>query len=184
MPQQPDWLVEQAVPEDAHALAALHAESFREAYLGADEERNAQVLAEAADFVTPERLKKLIELINQTMEHSDKEFYATVNDENGVPVGFIYGFKEGDGKQELSALYISKEYFGSGLAQALTTGFIEWCDSDKPVELGVVVDNERAQKFYKKIGFQATGEMHDSYYPFLPETKMILPTRQEKEDEV
>ena len=184
MPQQSDWLVEQVVPEDAHALAVLHAESFKEAYLGTDEARNAQVLAEAADFVTPDRLKKRIDLINQTMEHSDKEFYATVNDESGVPVGFIYGFKEDDGKQELSALYISKDYFGSGLAQALTAQFIDWCDPDKPVELGVVVDNERAQNFYKKIGFQATGEMHESYYEFLPETTMKLPKRQGNNDEI
>ena len=183
MPQQSDWLIEQAIPEDAHALAVLHGESFKEAYLSTDEPRNARVLAEAADFITPDRLEKRMELIRDSMEHSDKEFYATVNDEDGVPVGFIYGFKEDD-KQELSALYISKEYFGSGLAQALTQQFIDWCDPDKPVELGVVVDNDRAQKFYKKIGFQATGQMHDSYYEFLPETKMILPKRQGNEDEV
>lgn len=183
MPQHSDWLVEQAIPEDAAALAALHGESFKDAYLGEDEARNARVLAEAAAFVTPARLAKRIELINDVLLRSDQECYMTVNDENGAPIGFLYGYKEED-KQELSALYVSKEYYGSGVAQALTVAFIDWCDHDKPVELGVVVDNERAQKFYRKIGFQATGTMHDSFYEFLPETKMILPTRQGTNDEV
>ena len=179
MPKQSDWLVEQVVPEDAEALAFMHAESFKEAYLGPNEERNAQVLAEAADFMSAERLQKRIALIYESMQRSDKEFYASVNNEQGIPIGFIYGFKEEE-KQELSALYVSKDYFGSGVAQALAEEFIDWCDPDTPIELGVVVDNERAQKFYRKIGFQATGDLRDSYYEFLQETTMILPEREGK----
>jgi len=177
MPHTSEWLVEQAVPEDAEALAYMHAESFKEAYLGDDEERNAAVLAESAAFMSPDRLRKRVELIHESMLNSDREFYAVVNDDAGIAIGLIYGFKE-ESLQELSALYINKQYFGSGLAQALAGEFLEWCDRDKPVEVGVFVENARAQKFYQKIGFQATGKAHDSYYEFLPETKMILPKRQ------
>jgi len=177
--QESDWLVEQAIPEDAEALAYMHGESFKDTYLNDDETHNAQVLAEAAAFVTPERLQQRIELIHHALTHSDKEFYVTVNNDHGIPAGFLYGYKDAD-TQELSALYVSKAYHGTGVAQALTTQFIDWCDRDKPIEVGVVIDNERAQRFYQKIGFHATGTAHESFYPFLEETKMILPERGDK----
>jgi len=180
---QPEWSVKQAVPEDAEAIAFLHAESFKAAYLGVDEERDARVLAEAAAFMTADRLEKRMKLILESMVHSDKEYYAVVNNEHGLPAGFIHGLKEAD-RQELRALYIRTAYYGSGVAQALTREFINWCDPDKPIELGVVLENERAQNFYKKIGFQATGRSRDSFYDYLPETEMILSKRQGDKDEV
>lgn len=173
-----DVMIEAAVPEDAPAIAELHAESFKAAYLGENQERNEKVLAEAAQFVTTSRILQRMELIQDSLVNSDEEFYHIATDENAVPIGLIYGFKT-DTVQELSALYVATPYFGTGIAQDLVSVFIEWCDQTRPIELGVADDNFRAQRFYQKMGFLATNEPRESFYDFLHEIGMVLPARKD-----
>lgn len=172
--QQSEWMIEQAIPEDAHALAYMHAESFKAAYLR-DDERDVKVLAEAAAFVTPERIEARIELILRSFKSPD-EFYYVATDEDAHPIGLVYGYKT-ESIQELSALYVDVSYFGRGVGKELAQAFIDWCDPERPIELGVVEDNERAKRFYRKMGFVAVGDVRESFYDFLRETTMTLSPR-------
>jgi RimJ/RimL family protein N-acetyltransferase len=170
-----NWTIRQPTIEDAETLASMHAESFRFAYLrGDDSERDIDVLAEAAEFVTPERLEQRRLLIEQVEKDPETELYQMAVNQEGQCIGLVYGFKEDD-MQELSALYVDEAYFGAGVAQALVGVFKKWCDPDLRVELGVVEDNERAKRFYAKMGFEALGDKRESYYPFLQETTMVIP---------
>lgn len=171
----PNWMIEQAVPEDAEAIARMHGESFKAAYLlPGEDEHNAKVIEEATAFVSPGRIQARMALINQAMENPDRQYYHIAMSDEGAPIGLIYGTKSPT-LQEIEALYVDQNYFGAGVGAALVEGFVEWADSDRPIELGVVKFNERAQRFYTKMGFQALGDDRVSYYPFLPETTMVLP---------
>lgn len=174
------WNIATATVEATEAIARLHADSFKVAYLRNDgSERDKSVLAEVADFLTPERLEKRRELIESTLNDPENEFYQIAHSDTGDPIGLIYGFKENQ-KYELSALYVHKDYFGKGVGEALIKAFREWADPALKIELGVVEDNERAKKFYSKMGFQALGDQRNSWYPFLPETSMVINGEQEK----
>jgi GNAT superfamily N-acetyltransferase len=169
----PEWTIQPAEPADAALLARMHAESFRAAYLHHDgSARDEQVLAEAADFESPERVETRAQLILRALANSDEEFYAQALDQRDMPIGLAYGFKDDD-SAELGALYITPEYFSRGLGQALASSFLAWCDPEKPVTLGVVEDNSRAQRFYRRLGFVASNDPRESYYDFLPEVTMI-----------
>jgi len=165
------WRVQEAVPDHAAQLAAMHAESFRVAYLGDDESRNHRVLAEAKDFLTPARIENRTRLIQQASER-DNELYQEAINADGEPIGLAYGSVE-DRTQELMALYVHPDYFGTGVGRELTQSFIDWCDPGQNIELGVAKNNVRAQRFYTKMGFYGLGDNRRSYYPFIPETTMI-----------
>ena len=167
-----DWMVEQAIPEDVQKIALLHSESFQRAYLKeGDDEHNQQVISEATDFLSPERLQLRAELVETALNNPEVHFYHVAMRDDGQPIGLIYGTKEED-VQEIQALYVDENYYGSGVGKALVEEFIEWSDPTKPIELGVHRENERAKKFYTKMGFEALNDQRHSYYEFLPETTM------------
>jgi ribosomal protein S18 acetylase RimI-like enzyme len=172
-PLIPKWTIEQAIPEDAANIAALHSESFTKTYLNLmGEEHNEAIIDEATKFVSPERIQMRADLLDQALKFPDVHFYDIAMRDDGIPIGLIYGTKL-DGIQEIEALYVDENYHGAGVGKALVEEFIEWADPTKPIELGVHRENERAKKFYIKMGFEALNDDRHSYYEFLPETTMI-----------
>lgn len=166
------WAVEVAIPEDAQKIAELHSKSFEKAYLKeGDNEHNQKVIEEAARFLSPQRLQLRTELLAHSLDNSDKHFYHIAMRDDGTPIGLIYGTKL-DSVQEIEALYVDENYYGAGVAQALVEAYIDWADDQLPIELGVYKENERAKKFYTKMGFEALNDERHSYYEFLPETTM------------
>ena len=171
--QQVDWMIEQAVPEDAGKIAILHSESFKKAYLTEhDDEYNEKIINLATQFVTPDRIMARTELLAHSLGAPDKHFYHIAMRDDSRPIGLIYGTKTQE-KQEIEALYVDENYFGAGLGQALVDRFIEWADPTKPIELGVHKDNERAKRFYIKMGFEALNDDRQSYFEEIPETTML-----------
>ena len=171
-PVYQDWMVEQALPEDAENIARMHSESFRKTYLkDGDEAHNEKVIAEATRFITPSELPKRVNLLIHVQQNPDKHFHEIAMHDNGQVIGMIYGTKL-DGVQEIEALYVDENFHGAGVAQALVTSFIEWSDKDKPIELGVYKENERAKRFYAKMGFEALNDNRSSFYDFIQETTM------------
>lgn len=47
----------------------------------------------------------------------------------------------------MGSLYVDKAWHGQGVGGALMQKVIEWADPEEPVELGVVIYNERAKAF-------------------------------------
>lgn len=150
-PENRDWRVEPAAPEDAEAIAAVQAKSFRDTYKKADPELNARIDEYADKFLEEERIQLRIQLILRALVNGDEGLYlsAIANDE---VVGMLYGFKT-DERQEIGALYTDKDYRGQGLGRALVERFIAWSDDSRPVSLGVIADNLKAQGFYRHLGF-------------------------------
>ena len=73
-------------------------------------------------------------------------------------VGFA-GYGEADPDTgELFALYVLKEYWGTGVAQLLMQATLERLAAYPKIALWMVKGNARAQRFYEKCGFRLTGE--------------------------
>ncbi len=75
---------------------------------------------------------------------------------------------------ELFALYVIKEYRGTGAARSLIQAALERLSAYKTICLWVLKENPRAIRFYEKRGFSATGE--EQYLPSVgaSEIRMIL----------
>ena len=74
----------------------------------------------------------------------------------------------------LFALYVLKEYRGTGAAQSLMSAAAERLSAYPKIGLWVLKENPRAIRFYEKCGFSATGE--EQYLPSVgaAEIRMVL----------
>lgn len=73
-------------------------------------------------------------------------------------VGFA-GYGEADpGTGELFALYVLKEYWGTGVAKRLLDAALLKLAAYPQIGLWMVKGNARALRFYEKSGFHLTGE--------------------------
>ena len=75
-------------------------------------------------------------------------------------VGFVgYGDRgdEAPGVGEVFALYVLKEYYGTGLGKMLMDAALEKLKDYPAVCLWVLKENKRAIRFYEKCGFQPDG---------------------------
>lgn len=73
-------------------------------------------------------------------------------------VGFA-GYGEADPTTgELFALYVLKEYWGTGVAQVLMQAALEQLSAYPKIGLWMIKGNGRAFRFYEKCGFRPTGE--------------------------
>ena len=173
MPQFPqEWKVETAVPEHADSLAELHARSFKAAYHSADPVRNSRVFQQAVAFKTPERVELRAKIILRASANEDGEVYYEALDEKDYSVGFIYGTKAEE-QQELVALYVHPAMTRRGIGFALTSAFIDWCDPQQAIEVGVARTNLRAQRFYEHFGFERQPGDRPPFYDYLPEITML-----------
>lgn len=149
-------LVRRANISDASLLADVGAVSFRDAF-GADN--------------NPEDLKLHlettynVETIRQALKDPAIVYFIAEN--SGTALGFIrLGLTETPSKInltgaiELQQIYVLKRGWGKGLGAALMEKAIEFArDHQKAgLWLGVWKKNDRAIAFYKKWGFDITGE--------------------------
>lgn len=106
-----------------------------------------------------------------------KTFIAKVN---GIIVGFCFAKKE-DNLSRIGSIYILKEFQGKGLGTKLIENAISYLGREKPIVLEVATFNQRAIHFYKKCGFEETGnEIAEEQMVrlqsgiVLPEIEMVL----------
>ena len=145
-------LLRAAVPRDALAVSHVHVRSWQAAYRGllADEYLDglsAEARAEKYDFANPDK-------------YAPQTIVAEVD---GLIAGFATTSRSHDpslaGFGELRALYVDPEYWGRGYGIALVTEA-----RSRLVSLGfedallwVLKGNLRADRFYRKDGWQPDG---------------------------
>lgn len=80
----------------------------------------------------------------------------------GVPVGLVAGYRTGeDGDvRHLVAMWVHPEYRGSGAAARLVDAVRAWAadDGGRVLSLWVADGNDRARRFYARLGFAGTGD--------------------------
>ncbi|KAF2153931.1 acyl-CoA N-acyltransferase [Myriangium duriaei CBS 260.36] len=150
--------VRKAVVEDAEQVATLGVHVFTTSF---------------GHTVTKEQLKSFLDeaystaAIKNDITNPDKDMLVA-EDDNGTIVGFVLMNRASiepcvehlKPKIELQRLYISIDHHGQGIAQALTREVEDSARKNdfKYMWLGVWENNHRAQKVYKKLGYQRIGE--------------------------
>lgn len=134
-----------ARPEDSEAFAACHLACWREAYDGLwGPERLAEV--DVAEMAAERR--EQIEAGTATNVLAEQD-----GDVIGVAISGPARDEDATVPQELYAIYIRQEHYGSGLADSLLAATI----GDRPATLWVYRDNPRAAAFYVHRGFIQDG---------------------------
>ena len=101
------------------------------------------------------------QFIRWTREKPGQTVLALVQ---GKVAGFLR-YSQGEAGTQIHALYLLEEYQGKGLGRKL----MEHCLSlspGRPVRLFVLRENEKAQGFYRAMGFAPTGREQREHTPW------------------
>ena len=139
--------IREATQADAPAIAALHADSWRNAYRGAySDEYLDNLVFEDRRRVWQERLSA-----------RPPNQYVVVAEHNGGIVGFACAYGERDEQLGtlLDNLHVHRKHHGSGIGRRLLIEVAKWSSRNYGklgLWLGVLEQNEKAQRFYQKHG--------------------------------
>ena len=141
--------------------ARVHWRAWHEAYAG---------LVDPAylDKLTLERCEKM------AFSWTDNTFVAK---DGETVVGFVCWGDRGEeapGVGEIFALYVSSEYYGTGLGRRLMEAGLAQLEGYPEVCLWVLKENGRAIRFYEKCGFRPDGT--EEFHPTISadEIRMTL----------
>lgn len=139
---------------DAAVIGALHVRLWHEAYTGL-------LPQERLDGISIERRTAMWERFAREHEElgctADDAVIHVARDEDGSPIGWaaVGPARQDDAPcpEELWALYVAREHWGSGVADDLLGAALQ----QRPAYLYVLQGNERAIRFYRRHGFRLDG---------------------------
>lgn len=148
--------VRRARPDDAGAIAQVHADTWRDAYehvFGA--ERLAGVSFE-------ERLEQW----QRILAAGQSDVFVAAGDE---VVGFVStgDSRDADADAELYAIYVLPRAWGTAAGATLLRAGVDamrGCTSGGEAVLWVLEDNPRARRFYEREGWALDGERKEDEY--------------------
>lgn len=146
-----------ATPEDATAIAHLHARSWRATYRG---------------FLRDEYLDGPIDadrLAVWTMRLTDpppSQYVVVAEDEDGI-VGFacVFGGQDAEWGSFLDNIHADPDRRSEGIGTLLLSAVGDWCRERYPdhgLHLSVFAGNSRARRFYERFGATDQGEVSPS----------------------
>ena len=156
MNKKANLTIRRATVDDASFLADLGARTFYETF--AVDNTPEDMAAYLATFFSPAL---------QAKEITDPNTTLLVAEIDGIAAGYaklelsVAPFcVTGPDPVELSRLYVSREFIGSGVGAALMESCINEAErvGNTTMWLGVWERNERAQGFYERWGFKEVGE--------------------------
>jgi ribosomal protein S18 acetylase RimI-like enzyme len=142
--------IRRASVDDADAVTAVHVASWRGAYAGIVPDA---YLASLDDADRADAWRRNL---------GDGPAVTWVAVSGGRTLGFatLGPARDEDaepGDLELYAIYLDPEAWGLGVARDLMRTVLDTAGAQVPVSLWVIADNERAQHFYRRHGFQPDG---------------------------
>lgn len=146
-----DIKIRKATPEDATILSELSILSFMPAHGHSSPKKDID------DYVSQ---NFSVANLTKELQETTSEFYLLLH--NQKPIGYsklMYDKTDEDvaikNVTYLSRFYLLPEYYGKGFGKELFEHNIKICKSKKQqgIWLKVWVENEKAIKFYKKMGF-------------------------------
>lgn len=149
------WTIRKVTKHDIQAIFAVTLVSWLDTYV------NNQ-LEITREFIMESQIKYLTydfysnECRFHYFNNTEDNLYLVAEDEDGIIVGFLH-CQRVDDRQLLDGIYLLPELKGTGLAQEFAEIFLDWEKKDIDTELGVVSYNDRAIRFYEKLGFKPNG---------------------------
>jgi RimJ/RimL family protein N-acetyltransferase len=93
---------------------------------------------------------------------SEFAMFLAFDDDDGSCVG-LAGIADDEygADRQLVSMWVDPRVRGSGAASGLVGAIVDWCRESgvRTLSLWVTRGNDRAQRFYEKLGFTATGEV-------------------------
>jgi GNAT superfamily N-acetyltransferase len=142
----------EATPEDARAIALLHAESWRRHYRGAYRD----------EFLDGDVAQDRLDTWRERFSPPAHNQFVVLAEEERRLVGFAcaYGREDGEWGTLLDNLHVVPEAQGRGTGARLVTRVAEWCRANYPecgLYLWVLEENDKAQRFYARMGARDCG---------------------------
>lgn len=159
------YAVRPAAVSDAEALGRVHTAIWREAYAGL-------LPADYLDALSAEDSARRWRLRLEVDEPEALVVVATAGEDEEI-VGLATGGPSRDEDAptvwELYAINVLAAHHGTGLADELVATVV----GDRPASLWVLVDNARAQAFYRRHGFAPDGAAKVHEGTGAPEIRMV-----------
>lgn len=157
-----EWRIEELTARQVRGLAECHIACWREAYRGI-------VPDHVLDAFEVERRAEQLERFR--VAHPHDTVVALHGDE---VIGFARAAAEDDAAAEriLYALYVRAAWYGKGVAHDLMRAVLV---PEKSHYLWVFEANPRAQRFYRKYGFELDGGRQTEAFTVAQQLRMVRP---------
>jgi RimJ/RimL family protein N-acetyltransferase len=170
--KQTKLTIRDATEADAEAIVAMHDQSWLDTYPNDTAGVSREWVKERiGKWQNPEKIEARRELIRRSGQ-GKATIYRIAEDEYGKVVGLISPYRD-EKTQRVGAIYVDKQYHGTGLAQKLMDEIIAWADQSRVLELEVASYNERAKAFYRKYNFKEIEHSEHTVHEVIPVVTMI-----------
>lgn len=149
-------IIERAKPEDAEEMVRVHAQSWMETYPNESAGITEDMIRGRMYGQNNEKLRERVGRYKKSIATQDHTHTAFVVRQSGKIVGLSLPHVEKDGRHRLGAFYLLREVWGKGIGSQLMEKVLEW-HGQNDIYLMVTSYNNRAIKFYEKLGFERTG---------------------------
>lgn len=171
--RQVNYTIRDATDADAESVVAMHDQSWKDTYPNAAAGVSYEWVEQRVNrWKAPEKLEARKEQIRKSGPDKDMLYRIAENDKGEV-IGLINPYRNNE-VQRVGAIYVAKQYHGTGLAQKLMDEIISWSDPSRPLELEVATYNDRARAFYRKYGFKEIKDSEHLVHGLIP---VIVMTR-------
>lgn len=99
--------------------------------------------------------EKILKNFESLKDLNQKHWIAT---DNGKVIAWLGCFKDFEKQSGSGAIYVLPEYQGKGIGRKMLKKGFKWLSDMKYIEIGVLEYNEIAIEWYKRLGFEFTGE--------------------------
>ncbi len=167
----PRYTIRPATLEDVEDIRQMQAESWRDTYENDDLGVSKKWLAEeTASWMEAESMQKSKKHLSAVF--GDPTHYYRVATERDKIVGLIHVNTTSSTTKHLWGMYTDKSTHGTGLAQKMMEGALEWVGSGD-CELEVASYNARAIAFYEKYGFVKENTASELFKGKIPTVRMV-----------
>jgi ribosomal protein S18 acetylase RimI-like enzyme len=159
------FVVRQAEPQDARAIAEVSVALRRWSYRGVLPEKVLQELS----------IDEFASRFGKWLAAPDPDSTVFVAERHGGIVGYAFVTPSDDedlppGTAEVESIYVMEDVAGTGIAQGLMDAALARARAERcsVVSLWVRAENPRARRFYEKVGFRLDGAERTRQHPTLP----------------